>query len=482
MVRKGETKPTKTPSPRGGAPSDRTAPSFSAPAQQTPLSPPVAPSDSAPQGLSRLVFHLHPKTVPERTLAFAHTFGLGGMCLVVILLMVATGVLLLFAYEPSAGGAYDSVASLRYEVPMGQFLRNLHRWGGNALVILALLHLLRVYYTGAYRGPRRTNWAVGLLLFGLVLGGNFTGYLLPWDQLAFWAVTIATSMLDYLPVVGPFLQRILRGGAEVGPRTLTTFFVLHIVLLPVVLVGLLAVHFWLVRKAQGVVVPRREGEGDPGRAPLVPASPNLTTREGAAALVLLAALAAFSLAVNAPLEAPANPGLSPNPAKAPWYFMGLQELLVHLHPLVAVLFLPLAALALLLRLPHLDVAGATEGVWFLSARGRRTAALGAAAGAAAALAGVCLDEYVLHPSAWMPGVPAVLTAGLLPLAGYGVLAWLLALGLRRRAGATGEEVTQALCTALLAAVLVLTLVGAGFRGEGMHLAWPWALSAQGVGP
>jgi quinol-cytochrome oxidoreductase complex cytochrome b subunit len=420
--------------------------------------------------------------LPEKTLAFTHTFGLGGMCLALILLMVSTGVLLLFAYEPSAGGAYDSVASLRYEVAMGQLVRNLHRWSGNTLVILTLLHLLRVYYTGAYRGPRKANWVVGLILMVLVLGGNFTGYLLPWDQLAFWAVTIATSMLDYVPLVGSLLQWLLRGGAEVGPRTLTTFFVLHIVILPVFLVALLAVHFWLVRKAQGVIVPRKEGEGDPGRAPLVPVSPNLTVREGAMALVLLAVLLAFSLAVNAPLEAPANPGLSPNPAKAPWYFMGLQELLVHFHPLVAVLFFPLAAAALLFRMPSLNAVSATEGVWFLSARGRRTAAWGAVAGALTALLGILLDEYLLHPSAWFPAVPAILTAGLLPLAFFGFMAWGFALWLQHSRGANGEEVAQALFTAILAAFLVLTLVGAGFRGEGMRLAWPWALHLQGATP
>lgn len=444
--------------------------------------PPAAsrPADKGPPGPSRLVLHIHPKTLPERTLAFTHTFGLGGMCLVLILLMGATGVLLLFAYEPSAGGAYESVASLRYEVPMGQMVRNLHRWSGNALVVLTLLHLLRVYYTGAYRGPRRANWVVGLLLLVLALGGNFTGYLLPWDQLAFWAVTIATSMLDYLPLVGPLLQRVLRGGAEVGPRTLSTFFVLHIVIIPVVLACILAVHFWLVRKVLGVIVPRREGEVDPGRAPLVPVSPNLTVREGAVALVLLAALVAFSLVVNAPLEAPANPGLSPNPAKAPWYFMGFQELLVHFHPTFAILLLPLAAAVLLVRLPTSHAGSATEGVWFLSARGRRTAGMGALVGVVATLAGVLLDEYLLHPSSWMPGVPQFLTAGVLPILIFVLLGWGFAAWLRCREGATGEERTQALLTALLAAFLVLTLIGAGFRGEGMRLAWPWALRAAGA--
>lgn len=452
-------------------------------AAEPPRTPPPQPSRPR-QGLATLVLHLHPRFVPERTLRFTQTFGLGGMSLVAVLLLLATGVLLLFTYEPTAGGAYESVAALRYQVPMGQFVRNVHRWGGNALVILAFLHLLRVYFTGAYRGVRRPNWVVGLALLLVAVAANFTGYLLPWDQLAFWAVTIATSMLDYVPLAGPVVQRILRGGADVGPSTLTIFYVLHIVILPVVLVLLMPAHFWLVRKAHGVVVPKRQGEDDPGRGPIVPVSPDLTAREGAVALAFVAAILGFALVVNAPLEAPANPGLSPNPAKAPWYFMGFQELLVHLHPLVAVLMIPLAGVVLLLRLPRFHDGAATEGVWFLSSRGRQTAALGAAAGAVATLAGILLDEYVLDLPGWMPGVPAFVTAGLLPVLGYAALAWALAAWLGRHRQATGEEVAQALCTALLAAFLVLTIVGAGFRGEGMAIVWPWASGpgSTGVSP
>jgi quinol-cytochrome oxidoreductase complex cytochrome b subunit len=438
--------------------------------------PPAAESTSPPSGLSRLVLHLHPKMVPARTLPFTHTFGLGGMCVILVLLLVATGVLLLFVYEPSVSGAYESVASLRHDVPMGQFVRNAHRWSGNALLILAVLHLLRVFYTGAYRGPRAKNWIIGLVLLALVVLGNFTGYLLPWDQLAFWAVTIATSMLEYVPLAGPILQKVLRGGDEVGAPTLATFFVLHIVIVPVAILPLMAAHFWLVRKAHGVIVPRGEGEADPGLSPLVPTSPNLTAREAAVALVLVAVILAFAVVVNAPLEGPANPGLSPNPAKAPWYFMGLQELLVHFHPLVAVLAIPLAGALLLVRLPAIDAVTATEGTWFLSARGRRTALSGAAFGSLVTIAAVLLDEYVLDLPGQFPAVPSLVTAGLFPVALFVAIGWIF-LAWLRRGGATAAERTQALCTALLAAMIVLTIVGAGFRGRGMALTWPTATSS-----
>ena len=364
--------------------------------------------------LASLFLHLHPRVVPERALRFTLTFGLGGMSLVLIALLAATGVLLLFPYEPSADRAYDSVLALGADVPFGQFVRNTHRWGANLAVILTVLHLLRVVFTGAFRGVRGRNWIVGLLLLGLVLASNFTGYLLPWDQLAFWAVTIATSMLDYVPAGGPVLQRLLRGGAEVGPRTLSTFFVLHIVFLPVVLVFLLSLHFWLVRKAGGVVLPRAPGEPPPPRAPLVPTSPHLTRREGVTALVLLAALLSVSLLLDAPVQDRANPGLSPNPAKAPWYFMGVQELLVHVHPVFAVVVIPLFAAFLLFRLPHGQDGPPTEGIWFLSLKGRRMATMAAIVSLAVTVAGVLAGEFVLDVAGWVPGVPSILTAGLLP--------------------------------------------------------------------
>ena len=313
--------------------------------------------------LRALVLHLHPRVVPAKTLRFSLTFGLGGMALLLVLLLMGTGVLLLFAYDPSVEGAYQSVSALRHEVPMGQFFRNLHRWAANLALILTFLHLLRVVFTGALHGPRRGNWLVGLALLALVSASNFTGYLLPWDQVSYWAITISTGMLDYVPIIGGFLRHALRGGDEVGRRTLSTFFVLHAVFIPVFLVILLAVHFWLVRKAGGVVIPRGSADEPADRGPVVAASPNLTVREGTTALVLLATLAVVSLLADAPLADPANPGLSPNPAKAPWYFMGFQELLIHFHPFFAVLVFPLLATVLLVRAAR-RTSSPAEGVWF----------------------------------------------------------------------------------------------------------------------
>ena len=419
-----------------------------------------------------LVLHLHPKVVPAKALRFSLTFGLGGMALLLVLLLMGTGVLLLFAYEPSVEGAYESVSALRYDVPLGQFFRNMHRWGANLALILTFLHLLRVVFTGALHGRRRGNWLVGLALLALVAGSNFTGYLLPWDQVSYWAVTISTGMLDYVPGVGRFLQRALRGGDEVGRRTLSTFFVLHAVFVPVFLAALLAVHFWLVRKAGGVVIPRASAGEPADRGPVVATSPNLTRREGTTALVLLAALAVFSLVVDAPLESPANPGLSPNPAKAPWYFMGFQELLIHFHPFFAVVVFPLLAAVLLVRAAGTTPAPA-EGVWFASPTGRRLAWTAAAAGATLTACAVVVDDVVPDLAAKVPLLPSVVTAGLFPFVASVGAAWVVLRLLQRRFGATADEAAPAWFAALTASFVVLTVIGVFFRGEGMALGWPW---------
>ena len=158
-----------------------------------------------------LLLHLHPRAVPAEALAFPRTFGLGGIAVVLFVLLAVTGSLLLFAYEPSPERAYGSVREIIDQAPFGAFVRNIHHWAANGFLLVAFLHLLRVFFTGALHPPRRANWIVGLVLLLLVVAANFTGYLLPWDQLAYWAVTIATGMLEYVPLVG-------RHAAARGPR------------------------------------------------------------------------------------------------------------------------------------------------------------------------------------------------------------------------------------------------------------------------
>ena len=160
------------------------------------------------QIFNSLVFHFRPRTVPERTLRFTLTWGLGGMAAVLVFIQFGTGLLLKFVYHPFPEKAYESILHLQHDVIFGQLMRNVHHWSGNILLLIVFLHFLRVFFTGAFHSPRQFNWVIGLGLFLTVLLSNFTGYLLPWDQLSFWAITICTGMLEYIPGAGLWLQKL----------------------------------------------------------------------------------------------------------------------------------------------------------------------------------------------------------------------------------------------------------------------------------
>jgi quinol-cytochrome oxidoreductase complex cytochrome b subunit len=436
------------------------------------LQGPLVPTSDRERALvtvHTLLLHLRPVRLPRRTLRFTHTFGLGGSSLVLILILAASGLLLTLGYEPSPAVAYNSLARLENEVRFGSLVRGVHYWAANLLVLVVLAHMTRVFLTGGYHGARQFNWVVGCCLLLFVLANGFTGYLLPWDQTAYWAVTISTGMLGYVPGIGPFLQRVARGGAEIGPRTLVLFYTLHTSIVPAALLGFMAFHFWRVRKAGGVVVPPPRADAPEGEDDKVLFVPHLLLRETAMALVVLAVVVVLGAVLGAPLGERANPGMSPNPAKAPWYFVGLQELLVHLHPAVA-LALPLGLGLGLLLLPYLTSDAEPAGAWFLSERGRRASVAAAGTALVAVPLAVLLDARLAGGLAGS----GFLVGGLLPLVG---LAAALAVGLallRRRYALSRNESVQALVVLLGTALVVLTIVGFGFRGRGMAIGWPWS--------
>ncbi len=440
---------------------------------------PAAAKDAAPapSSSSSFILHLHPRMVPAEALRFSRTFALGGAATALFLLLAATGALLLVVYEASPERAYGTVVALVDDVPFGALVRNAHHWAASGLVLVTFLHLLRVFYRGGHLPPRRGNWLVGVALLLLVVASAFTGYLLPWDQLAYWAVTVCTAALQHVPLVGGALLRAARGGPDIGPTTLARFFVLHVTILPLSLLVLLAVHFWLVRKVGGVVLPDGVGDVASPRGPLVPASPGLTRREGSAALVVLAAVLLLAAVADAPLLAQANPGISPNPAKAPWYFMGVQELLVHLHPFFAAVVVPALALALLAALPSLGDGARTTGRWFESPKGARIALSAAAAGAVLTCGAILADEPLRRAPPRFPALAPAIRSGLLPVLAAGALVASVAL-LSRRRGASRLETLQAAFTFVVVAFAVLTATGILFRGPGMVLAWPWSARAE----
>jgi quinol-cytochrome oxidoreductase complex cytochrome b subunit len=232
------------------------------------------------------------------------------------------------------------------------------------MVAVVFLHMCRVFFTGAYKPPREFNWVVGVLLLLLTLALSFTGYLLPWDQLAFWAITVGTSIVAYAPFLGERLRYLLLGGYEIGQAALLRFYVLHCLILPLAMAGLVGLHFWRVRKDGGLCHP----EGRASRRVLT--WPHLLFRELALLVLVLVVVHAAALLFDAPLEEIAEATRTPNPAKAPWYFLGLQEL-VHYGALFGGVVVPTVMVVALLVLPYLDPAPRGVGVWF--ARERRVA-------------------------------------------------------------------------------------------------------------
>jgi len=204
---------------------------------------------------NNLILHLHPARVPASALRFSYTWGLGGISATLALMLVTTGVLLMFRYEPTVERAYISIQTLETQVAFGSLVRAVHHWSANLLIVSTFLHLVRVFLTGGFKQGRSTNWLVGIGLLLLVVAFNFTGYLLPWDQLAFWAITVSTALLSYIPLIGAAVGNLLPAGPQVGQGTLSNFYALHVAVLPALMVVALAYHFWKVRKDGGVSQP-----------------------------------------------------------------------------------------------------------------------------------------------------------------------------------------------------------------------------------
>lgn len=204
--------------------------------------------------------HLYPVKIPRRVLSFRSTFRLGFISTVLFVILFVSGMYLMFFYLPSVPEAYVDMHEIHTSVAFGQFVRNIHRWSGHLMVVLVFLHMLRVFYAGAYRAPRQFNWMIGVALLLLTLALSFTGYLLPWDQLAFWAITVGTNVAGYVPVLGDSARQILLGGPEVSAEAVLRFYVFHVYVLPALAVLLLAVHIWRVRKDGFAVADREEIE------------------------------------------------------------------------------------------------------------------------------------------------------------------------------------------------------------------------------
>jgi quinol-cytochrome oxidoreductase complex cytochrome b subunit len=461
-----------------------------------------------------LFLHLHSVRAHRWTLRWSTTWGLGIMALSGFLVTLATGILLMFYYKPYPDVAYWSIKDIHFVVPTGKLIRNLHRWAAQLMVVAVFAHMARVFYTASYRAPREFNWVMGMGLLVVTLGLSFTGYLLPWDQLAYWAITIGANIAqsprevtDALGLTAYFdpggLQRfILLGSEEIGAEALIRFYLLHVMLLPLALALLLGVHFWRIRKDGGLARPadadRRLGDADASvypvfteapqktyslaavvrgtspavdRAPerTVPAMPHLFYAEAGVFMLTLLLCVALSLAWDAPLKEHANPAVPENPAKAPWYFLGLQELVAY-SAFMGGIGIPSIVIVGLTLIPYLDREREGTGEWFGGPGGPALVARSTVFGLAAVLA---IEAFAIRFGwirEWWVGAPQLLITivnpGTLLAAVYAAYSvWCVRRHDSTRAGAL------ALFTCFLCGFVVLTVVGTHFRGPNWGFYW-----------
>jgi quinol-cytochrome oxidoreductase complex cytochrome b subunit len=345
--------------------------------------------------ISNIVLHIHPVHVYKDTLKFTKTFGLGLVSLYLFIILTITGILLMFYFIPHTERAYQDMMDLQHAVSFGMIIRNMHRWAAHGMVAVVFLHMCRVFYTAAFREPREFNWVLGVILFILTLMLSLTGYLLPWDQLAFWATMIVSKIMGSSLFIGEKLRYLFLGGTVVGQNALIRSYVLHVVVLPLITGLLIAIHLWRIRKDGGLA--RSETslatdmvDSEPGadlksyglmnliegKTPQVGKEPeDMTTtwphllfRETALFLIVMIVIMGVSVLFDAPLEEMANPSITPNPAKAPWYFLGVQELVSWGHPFWMGVFIPTLVVISLILIPYLDRSQIGTGTWFHPSR------------------------------------------------------------------------------------------------------------------
>ena len=472
--------------------------------------------------LQSLFLHVHSVRVRRYSLKPTFTFGLGIATLGFFVLLLVTGLFLMVYYNPSTRHAYETTKDIHYVVAAGRSTRNLHRWAAHLMVVAVFLHMARAFYTAAYRPPREFNWLVGLALLVLTLALSFTGYLLPWDQLAYWAVTIGaniasspTELTDALGVTkyvdpGRMMKLLLLGADEVGEEALVRFYFLHCILLPALLMLVVAVHFWRIRKDGGLAVPCDGSDGELQRIAPGPAAENAAATDavprgtektyglmayvrptGAAqehvpaqtvsswphafraeltAFMICTALALLCAYLwDAPLKEPANPSVPENPAKAPWYFLGLQEL-VSYSAFTGGVALPALALIGLGLIPYLDRRAGATGRWFEGGKGVATFWWSLATAALATVALLAFTVRFGWLRDWFPAIPQLVIMIVNPGTLLALAFAILSLVVLTRTGST-RMAAIALFTAFLVGFTILTYFGTVHRGPNWAFYW-----------
>ena len=440
--------------------------------------------------------------------------GLGIMTTAAFLITLVTGILLMFYYKPYPDVAYQSIKDIHFIVPTGRFMRNIHRWAANVMVVAVILHMARAFYTASYRKPREFNWFIGWGLLVTTLGLSFTGYLLPWDQLAYWAITIGANIAqspreitDALGItawadIGSLQREILLGSDKVGEEALIRFYLLHVMILPLTLVMLMAVHFWRIRKDGGLAKPENADElvGQEakefypvftdaptktyhlaavvkGKTPAVgsgpehtvPSMPHLFYAELGVLMLTTLICVGLAFVSDAPLKELANPLVPENPAKAPWYFLGLQEI-VSFSAFMGGIGIPMLCVIGLGLIPFLDREKEGTGEWFGGPGGWKLVKWSAVVGFAASIG---VEAFAIHFGwlrEWFPDIPQLFITFINPgtvltaiYAAYSI--WAVRKYNSTRAGAL------ALFTCFLCGFIVLTMIGTYFRGPNWDFFW-----------
>jgi quinol-cytochrome oxidoreductase complex cytochrome b subunit len=480
-------------------------------------SAPTSDRTRAQSVFANIFLHIHSTRVHPNALRLTYSWGLGVASAALFLILTVTGILLMVYYEPATALAYESIKDIHYVVPTGRFIRNIHRWAAHLMVITVILHMVRVFYTGAYKTPREFNWVLGLSLFVLTLGLSFTGYLLPWDQLAYWAITVGANIAaapvevtDILGItgvfnVGAFQKELLLGASEVGQEALIRFYVLHVILLPLLLTIGLAVHIWRIRKDGGLSrpddAPTAAGKGvgvtnpvpvEPadspsktyglmcvvkGRTPAtnlnigetVPSWPYLLRAELLILMVVTLLSVVLAYFFDAPLKEVANPMVPENPAKAPWYFLGLQELVAY-SAFMGGMAIPAIAMIGLALIPYLDRETNGVGVWFGGGQGPRVAVHSLLFGGIMALSLVAIPISLGWLRDWIPAIAQWIILLINPgtILTFLYAAW--SLYVLRRTGST-RLAAIALFTCFIVGFVILTAVGTHFRGPNWDFFW-----------
>jgi quinol-cytochrome oxidoreductase complex cytochrome b subunit len=459
--------------------------------------------------------HLHSARTHRWSLRTTFTLGLGLISFFSFVLLAVTGVLLMFYYKPTTALAYDSMKEIHFMVPAGRIIRNMHRWAAHIMVAAVLLHMVRVFFTASYKKARQFNWAIGIVLLVLTMALSYTGYLLPWDQLGYWAMVIGanvatsvrelTDALNVTPYFDPaaYIHAALIGSRTLGDESLLRFNMLHCIFLPLLISVFIGVHFWRIRKDGGMSRPEdADAELGPppegfkpvftqapkksyglmafvrgsspavGRGPenTVPSWPHLFYAEAAVLMLTVVITLLWALLQDAPLKELANPLVPENPAKAPWYFLGLQEL-VSYSAFMGGIGIPTVALLGLLLVPYLDREETVSGRWLCGSAGEKKTVISSANFGLAMVLG--LEAFAIRFGwlrNWFPDIPQLAIILVNPGTVLTGLYMLWSLAVVWRTGSTRRG-AAALFTCFLAGFVVLTIIAVWFRGPNWLFYW-----------